>query len=56
MDRHRERWTEHDLTALADLLAAGHTVREAAHELGRTEEATRLQALRAGLLAKRERS
>jgi len=56
MDRCGEPWTEADLRLLKDILAGGLSMREAAHQLGRTEEATRTQAAKAGLLRPRSGS
>ena len=50
MKRHSEPWTYDELASLKKLLADGRTMREAARLLGRTEEATRVQAAKAGLL------
>ena len=49
MKRHGEPWTYDDLANLKTLLADGRTMREVARLLGRTEEATRVQATKAGL-------
>ena len=55
MKRHGEPWTYDELARLKTLLADGQTMREAARLLGRTEEATRVQGAKAGLLAIRKR-
>jgi hypothetical protein len=47
--QHQKIWTDADLARLENLLAEGRTLTEAADELGRSEEALRERALKAGL-------
>jgi hypothetical protein len=55
MQRRGEPWTEDELARLKELLTSGGTMRDAARELGRTEEAARTKALKAGFLQSRLR-
>jgi hypothetical protein len=52
---HGEPWAARDLQRLKELLASGRTMREASRELGRTEEAARSQAVKAGFQLTRRR-